>query len=99
MIFARFRELGSARQAHLSMSAEQVRFPRPSDDKKLTSFDWTSIRYRNVISSSRTLSMLELRQTEKWTDLIEGRLRKSYGRGKSLEEWEVTSATGRCRRI
>jgi hypothetical protein len=43
--------------------------------------------------------MLGLRQTEKWTDLIEGRPRKSYGRGKSLEEWEVTSATGRCRRI
>src|SRR5207244_8316424 len=30
LIFARFRELGSARQVFLSMLAEQVHFPRPS---------------------------------------------------------------------
>src|SRR6202035_2955026 len=31
LIFARFRQLGSARQVLLSMLAEQVHFPRPSD--------------------------------------------------------------------
>jgi Recombinase len=50
LIFARFRELGSARQVLLSMLVEQVHFPRPSDGKKLVTFDWTPIRYRNVIS-------------------------------------------------
>src|SRR5438876_3933656 len=50
LIFARFRELGSARQVLLSMLAERVHFPRPSDGKKLVSFDWTPIRYRSVIS-------------------------------------------------
>ena len=50
LIFARFRELGSARQVLLSMLGEQVHFPRPSDGKKLVSFEWTPIRYRNVIS-------------------------------------------------
>ena len=50
LIFARFRELGSARQVLLSLPAEQVHFPRPSDGKKLVSFEWTPIRYRNVIS-------------------------------------------------
>src|SRR6201997_2270708 len=49
-IFARFRKLGSARQVLLSMRADQVHFPRPSDGKQLVSFDWTPIRYRNVIS-------------------------------------------------
>ena len=49
-IFSRFRQLGSARQVHLSLRAEQVHFPRPSDGKRMTSFDWTPIRYRNVIS-------------------------------------------------
>jgi hypothetical protein len=44
------RELGSARQVLLSMLAEGVHFPRPSDGKKLVAFDWTPIRYRNVIS-------------------------------------------------
>src|ERR1700687_5798922 len=35
LIFARFRQLGSARQGFLSMLAEQVHFPRPADGKKL----------------------------------------------------------------
>src|SRR5690349_14682725 len=49
-IFERFRELGSARQVHLAFKAEGVHFPRPSDGKRMTTFDWTPIRYRNVIS-------------------------------------------------
>ncbi|MBL8672203.1 MAG: recombinase family protein [Alphaproteobacteria bacterium] len=50
LFFARFRALGSARQVLLSMAAEQVSFPRPSDSKKLVAFEWAPIRYRNVIS-------------------------------------------------
>ena len=50
LIFARFRALGSARQVLLSMVAEQVHFPRPSDGKTLVAFEWTSIRYCNVIA-------------------------------------------------
>src|SRR2546423_8255072 len=50
LIFARFRQLGSARQVLLSMVAEQVHFPRPSDGKKPVASAWTPIRYRNVIS-------------------------------------------------
>ena len=50
LIFARFRQLGSARQVHLTLKDEQVHFPRPSDGKKMIFFDWTPIRYRNVIS-------------------------------------------------
>ena len=50
LIFARFRKLGSARQVLLSLAADGVHFPRPSDGKKMVSFDWTPIRYRNVIS-------------------------------------------------
>ncbi|CAN5539946.1 hypothetical protein BH10PSE16_BH10PSE16_05260 [soil metagenome] len=50
LIFARFRTLGSARQVLVSLATEGVHFPRPSDGKKMVSFDWTPIRYRNVIS-------------------------------------------------
>jgi DNA invertase Pin-like site-specific DNA recombinase len=38
LIFARFRELGSARQVLLSLRADGVHFPRPSDCKKLVAF-------------------------------------------------------------
>ena len=36
LIFVRFRELGSARQVLLSLRAQQVHFPRPSDGRTLT---------------------------------------------------------------
>jgi Recombinase len=50
LIFARFRELGSARQVLLSMMADQIHFPRPSDEGRMTNFEWMLIRYRNVIA-------------------------------------------------
>jgi hypothetical protein len=50
VIFRLFRQLGSARQVHLLLRADEVHFPRPSDGRKLFAFDWTPIRYRNGIS-------------------------------------------------
>jgi DNA invertase Pin-like site-specific DNA recombinase len=40
-IFARFRELGSARQVLLSMTRDNIHFPRPSDEGRMTSFVWS----------------------------------------------------------
>ncbi len=92
LIFARFRKLGSARQVFLSLAAEQVHFPRPSDGKKMVTFDWTPIRYRNVISVLKNpfyAGTYAYGKSEKRTTLVEGRLRKSYGHGKPVEQWEV----------
>lgn len=92
LIFARFRELGSARQASLSMWAQQVHFPRPSDGKRLVVFEWTPIRYRNVISVLKNPfygGAYAYGKGEKRTEIFEERARKSYGRPKPLEQWEV----------
>lgn len=92
LIFARFRELGSARQAFLSLLGEQVHFPRPSDGKKLVSFEWTPIRYRNVISVLKNpfhAGAYAYGKGEKRTEIVDGRARTSYGNRKPLEEWEV----------
>jgi excisionase family DNA binding protein len=92
LIFARFRELGSARQVLLSMTADQVQFPRPSDGRTLVSFDWTPIRYRNVISVLKNpfyAGAYAYGKSEKRTEIVDGRARKSYGHGKPLEDWEV----------
>jgi excisionase family DNA binding protein len=92
LIFARFRELGSARQVLLSMTADQVHFPRPSDGKRMVAFDWTPIRYRNVISVLKNpfyAGVYVYGKSEKHTEIVDGRPRKSYGHGKPLEEWEV----------
>jgi len=92
LIFARFRKLGSARQVLLSMTAEQMHFPRPSDGKRLTSFEWTPIRYRNVIAVLKNpfyAGAYVYGKSEKRTTLIDGRARKSYGHGKPFDQWEV----------
>jgi len=65
LVFTRFRELGSARQVLLSMRADQIHFPRPSDGKRMVAFDCTPIRYRTVISVLKTNFMLGLTLTAK----------------------------------
>lgn len=92
LIFARFRELGSARQVLLSLQAEQVHFPRPSDGKKLVAFDWTPIRYRNIISVLKNpfyAGVYVYGKSEKHTEIVEGRPRKTYGHSKPFDQWEV----------
>ncbi|ABM35738.1 recombinase family protein [Polaromonas naphthalenivorans] len=92
LIFARFRTLGSARQVMLSLAADDVHFPRPSDGKKMVSFDWTPIRYRNVISILKNpfyAGVYAYGKSEKRTTLVQGRLRKTYKHGKPLDRWDV----------
>lgn len=92
LVFERFRQLGSARQAHLSLTAEGVFFPRPSDGKRLTSFDWRQIRYRNVIGLLKNpfyAGAYAYGKSEKRIELVDGRARKSYGHGKPPEAWDV----------
>src|SRR5881409_1681070 len=88
LIFARFRELGSARQVLLSLTADGLHFPRPSDGKKLVSFDWTPIRYRSVISVLKNpfyAGAYVYGKSEKRTAIVDGRARKSYGHGKPFD--------------
>jgi DNA invertase Pin-like site-specific DNA recombinase len=91
-IFARFRELGSARQVLLSMTADQVHFPRPSDGKRMIAFEWTPIRYRNVISALKNpfyAGVYAYGKSEKRTAIVDGHARKSYGHGRPIDEWDV----------
>ncbi len=74
------------------MRAEQIHFPRPSDGKRLVAFDWTPIRYRNVISVLKNpfyAGAYAYGKSEKRTVIVDGRARKTYGHGKPLEAWEV----------
>ena len=92
LIFARFRELNSARQVLLSMAADRVHFPRPSDGKRMIAFDWTPIRYRNVISVLKNpfyAGVYAYGKSEKRTAIVDGHARKSYGHGKPRDEWDV----------
>ena len=91
-IFARFRQLGSARQVHLLLRAEHVHFPRPSDGRKMISFDWAPIRYRNVISVLKNpfyAGAYAYGKSENRTAIVDGRARKTYGHYRPLHEYEI----------
>src|ERR1700744_1226986 len=91
-IFQRFRELGSARQVHVALKAEQVHFPRPSDGKRMTKFDWTPIRYRNVISVLKNpfyAGAYAYGKSVNRTQIVDGRARKTYGHYRPLRDCEI----------
>ncbi len=92
LVFAKFRELGSARQVLLWMASENIHFPYPSDGRTLTSFEWRPIRYRNVISILKNpfyAGVYAYGKSEKRTEIVDGRARKSYGHRKPMDAWEV----------
>jgi DNA invertase Pin-like site-specific DNA recombinase len=85
LIFARFCQLGSARPVLLSTRAEGSHFPRPCDGKKLITFDWTPIRYRNVIAVLKNpfyAGVYAYGKGEKRTAIVDGRARPSGDTGK-----------------
>ena len=92
LIFARFRALGSARQTLLSLRADQIHFPRPSNGKKSVAFEWTPIRYRSVLSVLKNpfyAGAYAYGKSEKRTEIVDGRARKSRSRGKPLADCDV----------
>lgn len=92
LIFGRFNELGSARQVLLSMTADKIHFPRPSDEGRMTRFKWVPIRYRNVISVLKNpfyAGVYVYGKSEKRTSIVDGRARRSYGHGKPFGSWDV----------
>jgi DNA invertase Pin-like site-specific DNA recombinase len=89
LVFQKFRELGSARQVLLWMAFEGIHFPYPSDGRTLTSFEWRPIRYRNVIAILKNpfyAGVYAYGKSEKRTEIIDGRARKSYGHHKPMDK-------------
>src|SRR5580693_506416 len=85
LVFQKFRELGSARQVLLSMKADRIHFPRPSDEGRMTNFEWMPIRYRNVIAILKNpfyAGVYVYGKSEKRTSIVDGRARRSYGHSK-----------------
>src|SRR5437660_11700115 len=92
LVFQKFRELGSARQALLWMASQNIHFPYPSNGRTLTSFEWRPIRYRNIISILKNpfyAGVYAYGKSEKRTTIVNGRARKSYGHRKPMGTWEV----------
>lgn len=70
-------------------------FSRPSDESRMINFEWMPIRHRNVISVPKNPFYAGVHvhgKSEKRTEIVEGRARKSYGHGKLIGTWEVKPA-------
>jgi excisionase family DNA binding protein len=92
LVFSKFRELGSARQVFVWMTAERLHFPRPSDRKCSTAFEWRKIRYRNVISLLKNpfyAGVYAYGKSSNETEIVDGRARKKYGCGLPFDEWRI----------
>ena len=60
--------------------------------RKLTSFEWRLIRYRNIIAILKNpfyAGVYTYGKSEKRTEIVDGRARKSYGHRKPMDAWEV----------
>jgi hypothetical protein len=96
LIFARFRELGTARQVLLSLAADQLHFPRPSDGRRMIAFDWMPIRYRNAVSVLKNPFYADTYSTGSASIAR----RSSMGAPRRLMDMESRSRIGRsCSRI
>jgi hypothetical protein len=74
------------------MTGDRIHFPRPSDEGRMTRIEWMPVRYRNVISILKNpfyAGVYVYGKSEKRTEIIDGRARKSYGHGKPIGTWEV----------
>jgi hypothetical protein len=74
------------------MKADHIHFRRPSNESRMTNFEWMPIRNRNVIAVLKNpfyAGVCVYGKSEKRTAIIDGRVRKSYGHGKPIGTWEV----------
>lgn len=94
LVFSRFRELGSARQVLISLTADNFHFPRPSDGRKTVSFDWVPVRYRSIISILKNpfyAGVYVYGKSEKRTEIVDGGLAKATATESLLEHGKCCS--------
>jgi DNA invertase Pin-like site-specific DNA recombinase len=91
-VFRLFDRLGSATQVLLHMRREGLLFPRPVDGRSSAQLSWRPPVYRNVISVLQNpfyAGAYAYGKARVQTMLVDGSLRKVYGRSQPMEKWTV----------
>jgi DNA invertase Pin-like site-specific DNA recombinase len=91
-VFRLLERLGSATQVLLHKRREGLLFPRPSDAKRSTQLVWRAPSYRNVITVLQNpfyAGAYAYGKSKVQTDLVDGSLRKRYGRARPMDAWTV----------
>lgn len=92
MVFRLFERLGSGTQVLFHMRREGLLFPRPVDGKTNSELVWRPPAYRNVISVLQNpfyAGAYAYGKSKVQTSLVDGSLRKHYGRVRPMDEWTV----------
>jgi DNA invertase Pin-like site-specific DNA recombinase len=87
-VFRLFERLGSATQVLLHMRREGLLFPRPVDGRCASQLGWRPPAYRNVISVLQNpfyAGAYAYGKARVQTELVDGSLRKVYGRARPME--------------
>ena len=91
-VFRLFERLGSATQVLLHMREKGLLFPRPAESKTPSKLSWRAPVYRNVISVLQNpfyAGAYAYGKAKVQTALVDGSLRKFYGRARPMEQWTV----------
>jgi DNA invertase Pin-like site-specific DNA recombinase len=92
MVFRLFERFGSASQVLVHMRREAVLFPRPVDGKPSSPLVWRAPAYRNVIAVLQNpfyAGAYAYGKSKVQTELVDGSLRKRYGRARPMAKWTV----------
>jgi excisionase family DNA binding protein len=93
LVFEKFRELGSIRQVMLWLRREGVSVPRIRRPRRLERLvEWDAPSYHQVhaiLTNPFYAGAYAYGRTETRTAVIDGRVRKTSGHVKAIEEWEV----------
>jgi DNA invertase Pin-like site-specific DNA recombinase len=91
-IFRLFERFGSATQVLLYMRREGMLVPRPVDGKGAAPYAWRAPAYRNVLSVLQNpfyAGAYAYGKSKVQTSLVDGSMRKRYGRARPMESWAV----------
>ena len=94
-VFSLFERLESARQVLLFMRANARRFPRPADGQRMIAWRWELPVYRSVLAVLRNpfyAGAYAYGKSSSRTQLVDGRLAKSYGHPLPMASWGVRSS-------
>lgn len=92
LVFSLFERLASARKVLLFMHAQELRFPRPEDGKRTMTLRWERPAYRSVLAVLQNpfyAGAYAYGKSSSRTQLIDGRLARSYGHPRPMEAWAV----------
>ena len=92
LVFSKFEELRSLRQVMLWLRRSDIALPVKKRLKRGSCVEWASPNYHRVhdfVTNAAYAGAYVFGKSEDRTEIVEGRMRKTHGHAKSMDQWEV----------